>query len=405
MGRIVRKINPFFVFQFERLENWLEEMAEKGLVLKKAGPVFMTFEESEPVKKKYRVIPETAMVRKEELEYYEEAGWHHVGRNRMQILCNDDSNATELFTDAQSYNDRAENLLHDLKIDVAAGIVLILLLLYRLIFSGMLGDGVIHSVVNDGVALTVLMHLGLIAVIALVIYEVVGTVRVVKRIRDGKILERRRDQPKKATIKKVSIIGLTLFLVLIVGLGIKNMAGDDVELLSDTEQLAKAESEISNPQTSHPLSVKIYDKKFFTELKDQIKKAAAQKTKESDEETFYPNYERWSEDMALFKKNVSEYATQEGENGAYYSADYYEAANEWIAEKYLEEEIKTWVEGKTMDEIRFDLAGADYAGLGKDEFGRWHLYIRKGNRMEFVTSSKGNTIKDKAEMFLKDLSE
>ena len=167
MGRIVRKINPFFVFQFERLENWLEEMSENGLVLKKAGPIFMTFEESEPVKKKYRVIPETAMVRKEELEYYEEAGWHHVGRNRMQILCNDDSNATELFTDAQSYNDRAENLLHDLKIDVAAGIGLILLLLYRLIFSGMIGDGVIHSVVNDGVALTVLMNLGLIAVIVL----------------------------------------------------------------------------------------------------------------------------------------------------------------------------------------------------------------------------------------------
>ena len=108
--------------------------------------------------------------------------------------------------------------------------------------------------------------------------------------------------------------------------------------------------------------------------------------------------------MALFNNYVSEYASQEGENRAYYSTDYYEAANEWIAEKYLEEEIKTWVEGKIMEEIRFDLAGADYAGLGKDEFGRCHLYIRKGNRLEFVTSSKDKSLKDKAEVILDDLS-
>lgn len=52
MGKIVRKINPYFSFQFDHLENWLEEMARKGFVLKKAGRLILTFEEEEPYKER-----------------------------------------------------------------------------------------------------------------------------------------------------------------------------------------------------------------------------------------------------------------------------------------------------------------------------------------------------------------
>lgn len=58
MGKIVRKINPYFSFQFDHLENWLEEMARKGFVLKKAGRLIMTFEEEEPYKGQSGSFPE-----------------------------------------------------------------------------------------------------------------------------------------------------------------------------------------------------------------------------------------------------------------------------------------------------------------------------------------------------------
>ena len=80
MGKTIKRPNPFARYEFEYLESYLEEKARQGQILKKAGRWVLTFEEDEPREIKYRMIPETGIVDKEELESFEERGWKVVGK-------------------------------------------------------------------------------------------------------------------------------------------------------------------------------------------------------------------------------------------------------------------------------------------------------------------------------------
>lgn len=77
MGRDKTKYIPFGVYEYEYMEAWLEDLARRGWILKSMYACFATFEESEPKKLRYRIVPNAAFkAEDEEISFYEENGCH-----------------------------------------------------------------------------------------------------------------------------------------------------------------------------------------------------------------------------------------------------------------------------------------------------------------------------------------
>lgn len=99
------KLNVFSCESFDYMESWYKDLAEKGLVVKEAGGLFSVFEKSEPVKRLYRILPESiTKINSEEKTIYESSGWNYVlTHGSMSLFYNDNLEATEIFTDDDSW--------------------------------------------------------------------------------------------------------------------------------------------------------------------------------------------------------------------------------------------------------------------------------------------------------------
>lgn len=73
MGKDKTKYIPFGVYDYEYLEEWLEDWTRKGWILKSMFSCFATFEETEPCELRYRIVPNAAFqAEDEEISFYEE---------------------------------------------------------------------------------------------------------------------------------------------------------------------------------------------------------------------------------------------------------------------------------------------------------------------------------------------
>lgn len=106
----VRKFTPVSMYDAQGLESWLEDMAKRGLFLKKFGTVWCVFERGPARPLRYRVEP----VRDQELddpwgrpspmkELYQEFGWSYTAGigNSMFIFSTEDENAPEPHSDPE----------------------------------------------------------------------------------------------------------------------------------------------------------------------------------------------------------------------------------------------------------------------------------------------------------------
>lgn len=106
MSKFVKRVIPFESCDIPAIQNWLEDMAEKGLFFKECGVFFAKFEKGEPKDMRYRLdfcdvvacdIPE------EKKELYERSGWNVVGdfKNDCVVICTDDPDAPEIYTEPE----------------------------------------------------------------------------------------------------------------------------------------------------------------------------------------------------------------------------------------------------------------------------------------------------------------
>ena len=80
MGKI-KEFAPFDGRDFEYIESYLCDMAKKGLVLERYGLCYAEFKESEPIQRRFRIVPKLQrMVTDEEIELYKESGWNYLGK-------------------------------------------------------------------------------------------------------------------------------------------------------------------------------------------------------------------------------------------------------------------------------------------------------------------------------------
>ena len=131
MSKFVKRVIPFESCDIPAIQNWLEDMAEKGLFFKECGVFFAKFEKGEPKDMRYRLdfcdvvacdIPE------EKKELYERSGWNVVGdfKNDCVVICTDDPDAPEIYIDPELLIKPLERIISKYRIYLAALCVMLL---------------------------------------------------------------------------------------------------------------------------------------------------------------------------------------------------------------------------------------------------------------------------------------
>lgn len=131
MSKFVKRVIPFESCDIPAIQNWLEDMAEKGLFFKECGLLFAKFTKGEPKKMRYRLdfcdvvacdIPE------EKKELYERSGWNVVGdfKNDCVVICTDDPDAPEIYTDCELLAKPLKSIISKYRIYLAALCVMLL---------------------------------------------------------------------------------------------------------------------------------------------------------------------------------------------------------------------------------------------------------------------------------------
>ena len=139
MSKFVKRVIPFESCDIPAIQNWLEDMAEKGLFFKECGVFFAKFEKGEPKDMRYRLdfcdvvacdIPE------EKKELYERSGWNVVGdfKNDCVVICTDDPDAPEIYTEPELLIKPLERIISKYRIYLAA---LCTMLLTALVHCGL----------------------------------------------------------------------------------------------------------------------------------------------------------------------------------------------------------------------------------------------------------------------------
>lgn len=385
MGKIIRRWNPFWYYEFEYLESYLEDKAREGLILKKAGRFILTFEEEEPREMKFRMVPDIGVIGNDEKEFYEESGWRYVGNDRTPLLAND-AEAEELFTDGESFKSRAKDFQSNNRWLIILSVFWIAYIVHR-IYSDYRDPGLMHTIEDGNIGLWVYMCIVMIWLLVFETFRIITTSSVVKRIKRCEKLRRnipRSEYGRRALINKFFNVLAALILVSSVFV-LAGVFDEDIE--------------ISDNRTNHPVSMQTFDPKGYVE----VKKAAATERGEEDD----AGYQRatWTNNVfeGVWDDHGWSYNNDNDKYDVYYYACIYKARSEGRAERYLKEEIYTTTGGKSPEDIEIKGYGIDYVGYGKDEDGDPSLFLRDGSKLETVTCKGEVDLKSKINLFIEDI--
>lgn len=131
--RTVRKMPFFGLSDFPYEESWLNDLAERGLVLKEVFFLY-NFEATDKRGLRCRIIPrKREKISEEELGLFESSGWQVTcSYNEKTYLYTEDPEAEELFTDMESYQEYFSGCFGRLLVQAGCLILILLLNLYNI---------------------------------------------------------------------------------------------------------------------------------------------------------------------------------------------------------------------------------------------------------------------------------
>lgn len=154
------------------MENWLEEMALKGLYLKWYRPFLCCFTRGEPKRVRVRLEPNPRytleiQLSDEKKEFYRELGWSYaceIAHNAL-VFYNEDPAAPELHTDPTLLADQTRTLIRRKKRDnCALGVVLALGAILQVWYISRYGIPTAHDLFST-VYLSLILLTGLFTLI------------------------------------------------------------------------------------------------------------------------------------------------------------------------------------------------------------------------------------------------
>ena len=111
---MVTRYVGFDMTEFEYIESFLTDMARKGLIFEKSIGAFYSFEKSEPIDRRYRLVPKNGIdgLDAEELDLYDSMGWKYDREmSGFALFHSDDPESDEIFTDSYSFKLRSGKMI------------------------------------------------------------------------------------------------------------------------------------------------------------------------------------------------------------------------------------------------------------------------------------------------------
>ncbi len=405
----VKKIYYFSAAQFNYCESWLEDMAREGFLLKNQNTFTCEFEETKALECKYRIIPlEYADISEEERYLYKAEGWKYIPSTGQSIFLNENPNATELFTDIDSWRKRTKKYAFNRS---ALWLFFTIYAIWTLCFGLREPWDFISAHTFDIDILVFVATFFLFCGCAICITnDLISIIQFHRTASKNDTID--HNLPYKKVTKRGKIVYISAAIALVAGL-LDVVYAWSGGMLSLNDSLA-----YENPKL---VRFSEFDACTWNSYYDLI----LGKNDESGE--YYYDYfinsentliRNWAHEGYSVEREVPD-PEDEGattsETIAYYSMEYSEFRNSKMAEKFLAEDIaydSTWDDSLSNElkpeDISVNCSGADYVGyysvpekLGYS--GNQTLYLRKGTKLIEVYYQGDKNLLDELDLFVSRL--
>ena len=454
---LVIKKASFNMFDMKYEEAWLNSLGTEGLMLQKITAAFpgkkYHFEQTDKTGIRYSIIPKTEKeVSDEESELFKSAGWSSVCEKGYTYYCTDDPDADDIFTDEESYREyhrkKFKNLVWGTAFYVIGAISYMYFFGTRLVGSSGLENLGCTTLYSD--IATLVMYA------SMVIYSLSYAAYLAKSRKEYKT-GIYSDLPKVLRVRKMEIAVWTVLLVLLISslpviflsgkteidqndalsykgehpALLRDLFSDEWEFVEkrikdpDTEEIfpaenghgrvsAKLDYDYCMQETSNLILTKGYTESLYL-TGSTISPMDTKETEEPDKAT--ADYMDWLSDN--YDSNTPEYESY-----------FYEFKSEEKAKNILQRDIEYNAESleielggedllkinkpkgrstkgeDAMEAIKIDVPDVDYAGfiderkliLETNEYGFQRLYLRKGNKVVYVSYSGKHDLMEKIDM-------
>ena len=409
--RIKQKICYFDLADIYQEQNWLEDLARKGLLLTYTGYLIYDFAYGEPTERRYRILPEKRKkIEQEELDIYESCGWTCVrGTHGSTVFYTDDHNAPEPFTDAVT---RKKYYVKRLLYTFITTIALTFCILMNLDLNT---NGFIFNPIEAYYQLadkpSPIIYIYAVMYPMLVLFGLVFIFRYTRLIWQLKREASKRTSGFKVR-RYVNMILINAIIVLLVGLFIYVIFVPDKRIMTSSfkEALAYKDAEL--------VRFSEFDPSAWDEVRANMIVRDGNKNIDNPDITYETSYDRnimmtkmSSEDLSAPSRTYKR--DKSGGNLMYY-VQLYKAKSAKIAARFMPSNIENQLEGMNFDvskrrirDMKFKYDGLDYAAYirasEKDEFayelGTQMLFLRKGNKYVVVTYQGPIDLKSKVGLF------
>ena len=409
--RIKQKICYFDLADIYQEQNWLEDLARKGLLLTYTGYLIYDFAYGEPTERRYRILPEKRKkIEQEELDIYESCGWTCVrGTHASTVFYTDDQNAPEPFTDAVTEKKYYVKRLFSALISSIVTAIYILWILRPSSKGFVLNPVDFYYQLADQLAPFICLYLVICPL--LVLFSLTIVFKYARLIWQLKREAFKRTSGFKVR-RYVNMILINAIIVLLVGLFIYVIFVPDKRIMTSSfkEALAYKDAEL--------VRFSEFDPSAWDEVRANMIVRDGNKNIDNPDITYETSYDRnimmtkmSSEDLSAPSRT---YTRDKSGGNLMYHVQLYKAKSAKIAARFMPSNIENQLEGMNFDvskkrirDMRFKYDGLDYAAYirasEKDEFayelGTQMLFLRKGNKYVVVAYSGPIDLKSKVGLF------
>lgn len=409
--RIKQKICYFDLADIYQEQNWLEDLARKGLLLTYTGYLIYDFAYGEPTERRYRILPEKRKkIEQEELDIYESCGWTCVrGTHASTVFYTDDQNAPEPFTDAVTEKKYYVKRLFSALISSIVTAIYILWILRPSSKGFVLNPVDFYYQLADQLSPFICLYLVICPL--LVLFSLTIVFKYARLIWQLKREAFKRTSGFKVR-RYVNMILINAIIALIVGLFIYVVFVPDKRIMTSSfkEALAYKDAEL--------VRFSEFDPYAWDEVRANMIVRDGNKNIDNPDITYETSYDRnimmtkmSSEDLSAPSRT---YTREKSGGNLMYHVQLYKAKSAKIAARFMPSNIENQLEGMNFDvskkrirDMRFKYDGLDYAAYirasEKDEFayelGTQMLFLRKGNKYVVVAYSGPIDLKSKVGLF------
>ncbi|MGI5958351.1 MAG: DUF2812 domain-containing protein [Massiliimalia sp.] len=375
MAKTVIRWIPADPYEIPKIESWLSDQAQKGLMLKRMGSVFAWFTKEEPAQVTYRIepiVPKSAGIEPDEERkaMYREWGWEYVWdlQRMFWILRSRDLEPQELHTDTVAEGYVYKRLNQELRRTVISQIfALFVPMLWGSMELLRLYKTPLYALVRYGVEPMMFLPLVLWGVVT----AILGCWRLGSIKKLQRSLERGEPFPHCQDVsvltitpaRKASMIatGICVFLEVLVWIGIAlALIFDPLQQEKNPCYLPLAQVESGNQEV-------------------------IQESQLGEDEASY-----WFSFLTRKQYTISEYATVKNNGAAkevFMQTDYYDLVSEKLSGPFMEQNMKQ------EQQYFHDFSITEQSPQGFDQLviGRWnsmqYLFARKGTQVIEITYS------------------